>query len=501
MIPRLALRSALDDDQLLGAVLSGESWEAWRTLLIAAMGEPLTEQERALFKDLTGGREQEPSQPVEELAAIVGRRGGKSRAISVLATYIAALCEHPALVRGERGVVLIIAPDTKQAEIVLDYTEANFRASPILAQLVENRRERQLRLTNRVTIEVRASDFRTLRGPTYIAVIADETAFWFNENSANPDHEILDAVRPGLATTFGPLFMISSPYARRGELWRTYQRHYGPQGDPLILVAQGSSRTFNPTLAQSVVDRALARDQSAATAEYLAEFRSDIESFVRQEAVEACVVRGLYERPPVRSVQYSAFTDPSGGSQDSFSLAIGHFDWSRKIVVVDALRETRPPFNPAEVVDQYARLLHSYQCRKLFGDKYAGIWPVEAFSRHSITYEQSAKPKSDLYIDLLPLLNSGQIHLLDHSKCVNQIITLERRTSRAGRDSIDHPPGGAHDDLANAIAGLAWTLSSQPSLNYSGYLERTPDDPDGVKSWQQLRQYMYLQSGGTFRLW
>jgi hypothetical protein len=29
---------------------------------------------------------------------------------------------------------------------------------------------------------------------------------------------------------------------------------------------------------------------------------------------------------------------------------------------------------------------------------------------------------------------------------------LERRTSRGGRDSIDHAPG-SHDDLANAAAG------------------------------------------------
>jgi nicotinamidase-related amidase len=47
------------------------------------------------------------------------------------------------------------------------------------------------------------------------------------------DDEILNAVRPGLATTGGPLFMISSPYARRGELWRVFQKHYGGAGDPL----------------------------------------------------------------------------------------------------------------------------------------------------------------------------------------------------------------------------------------------------------------------------
>jgi hypothetical protein len=69
-------------------------------------------------------------------------------------------------------------------------------------------------------------------------VIATEAAFWqTDEGSGNPDSEILNAVRPSLATTHGPLIIITSPYARRGEVWDVYRRHYGPQGDPLILVA------------------------------------------------------------------------------------------------------------------------------------------------------------------------------------------------------------------------------------------------------------------------
>jgi hypothetical protein len=83
------------------------------------MGEPLTDAERSLFRELTGGREHEPGQRVEEFAGVIGRRGGKSRAISVLGTYIAGLCSHPALVRGERGVLLIVAADQRQADIVL----------------------------------------------------------------------------------------------------------------------------------------------------------------------------------------------------------------------------------------------------------------------------------------------------------------------------------------------------------------------------------------------
>src|ERR1700722_3022291 len=110
------------------------------------------------------------------------------------------MCEHPALVRGDRGVLLIVPPDQNQVDIDLDYIDANFRSSPVLIQLIEARTARELRLTNNVTIEVRASDYRRLRGPTYILCIADESGYFLiNENSANPDDEILNAIRPGLA--------------------------------------------------------------------------------------------------------------------------------------------------------------------------------------------------------------------------------------------------------------------------------------------------------------
>jgi len=53
---------------------------------------------------------------------------------------------------------------------------------------------------------------------------------------------------------------------------------------------------------------------------------------------------------------------------------------------------------------------------------------------------------------VLPLLNSGRAELLDHPRLVGQLRSLERRTARSGKDSIDHALGG-HDDLANATAG------------------------------------------------
>jgi hypothetical protein len=451
MIPRFTVRQALQDQALLGATLAGPSWEGWRVLLIAAMGECLTPPERELFSRFTG-RPREPQQRIEEAAFIIGRRGGKDRAASVLATYIAGLCDHSdVLAPGERGVVLCIAPDQRQARISLDYATAVFQATPILAQLVTNRTADALELTNGITIEVRAASFRRIRGVTALAVIASEAAFWMDsETSTNPDTEILNAVRPALATTGGPLVLISSPYGQRGELWNIYRRHYGLEGDPLILVALGASRDLNPTLPQLVVDRALERDPAAARAEYLAQFRTDIESFISREAVEAVVSRGVFERAPLSNVSYIGFVDPSGGNSDSMTVAVAHKEGGRAIL--DCIREVRAPFSPDAVTKEFAQALKRYRVTTVRGDRYAGEWPRERFRVHEIEYRPADKPKSDLYRDLLPAVNSGLVDLLDHDRLTAQLAGLERRTARGGRDSIDHAPGG-HDDLANAACG------------------------------------------------
>lgn len=452
----ITLREALDDVELLGNTLSGSSWAAWRTILIGAMGEPLTESERVRFKDLTA-RDREPERPVEELVLVVGRRGGKSRAISVLATYIAALIDHSStLVRGERGVLLVVAQDQRQADVCLDYVDANFQSSPVLRQLVEARTQRTLRLTNNITIEVRSCDFRRLRGPTYICCICDELAFWRNENSSNPDDEVLAAIRPGLATTHGQLFMISSPYARRGVLWSTYKQHFGANGDPLILVAQAPSLMMNPSLSPRVVARAYERDPTSAAAEYDAQFRRDIEAFVSTEVIEACTQDGIHELPRAGQRPF-AFIDPSGGSADSMTLAIGHAERAGRngsTVVIDLIREVRPPFSPSQVVDTFAEILGQWHVSRVVGDRYGGEWCREPFAKRGIRYEISEKPKSDLYGELLPLLNSTQIKLLDDHRLATQLLGLERRTSRSGKDTIDHGPGG-HDDIANVVAGVA----------------------------------------------
>jgi hypothetical protein len=135
------------------------------------------------------------------------------------------------------------------------------------------------------------------------------------------------------------------------------------------------------------------------------------------------------------------------------SATIGHYEYARQRVVLDCLREAKPPFSPEQVTGEFAQVLKSYAVTKIIGDKYAGGFPPEQFRKFSIRYDQAAKPRGELYIDLLPLINSRRIDLLDHTKLVNQLCSLER-------------PSPSAEVATGAVAG-SWSTSPTPSMRIS----------------------------------
>jgi hypothetical protein len=328
----------------------------------------------------------------------------------------------------------------------------------MLARFIERETADAFDLNNRVSIEVATASFRSTSGYTLIAGLLDELAFWRTdgESSANPDTEIIAALRPAMSTIPGAMLLCaSSPYARRGVLWDAFRRYHGRDGS--VLVWKAATATMNPTVSPSIIAEAYEADPASAAAEYGAEFRTDVETYIAREVVEAAIVKGRHELAPALGY-HIGFVDPSGGSSDSMTLAIARRAPNGHAVLV-ALRERRPPFSPEAVVDEFCDLLKGYGLHAVTGDHYAGEWPRERFLLHGVRYVVADKAKSDIYRDLLPLLNSGKVELLDHSRLVAQLCGLERRTARSGKDSIDHAPGG-HDDVANAVAG-ALTLAAE----------------------------------------
>ena len=290
----VTIRDVMIDPGLFGSVFAAESWAAWRALLAGFFGLVLTDAEAKLFKLITG-RDTLPEGPHDELWLVVGRRGGKSQDAALLAIFLAAFHDYTdRLSPGEVATVMVLAADRKQARTVFRYVFGLLHSNPMLERFIVREDKESIELNNKTVIEITTANFRSVRSYTLAAVICDEVAYWRSDDSANPDYEIINALRPALATLDGKLIALSSPYAKRGELWNAYRKYYGTD-DQSILVAQADSMTMNPSLPPRVVAQAMERDPAAASAEYLAQFRSDLEAFVTIESVEACVQPGRYE--------------------------------------------------------------------------------------------------------------------------------------------------------------------------------------------------------------
>ena len=441
----------MDHPDLMGDTFQGESWEAWRAILSGTFAIPMEPKRSRLFSSLAGGRTA-PKSRARELWVVAGRRSAKTQTAGATAVDLATVGATITglankLSPGERGVIALLAVDRQQAKVALGYIRGMIENSPVLAGMVEKMNTEGIEFTNHVSIEVHTNSFRAIRGRTLLAVLMDEVAFFRNDSSATPDKETYRAAIPALATTDGLLIGFSSPYSKRGLLYEKYRKHDGQCDD--VLVVQGATTDFNPTLNTRIIEEALQDDPEAAQAEWLGQFRNDVEAFVSREVIESLMRSSPLELPYDNQYSYFSFVDSAGGGQDEFTMAIGHME--KNTVVVDLVRGQRG--TPSVIVEEYTAILKTYKILEVHGDRYGGSWPRDEFQKWRIEYKTSEQAKSGLYQDTLPMLNSGRVELPPDDRLMLQFMGLERRTSRSGRDSIDHAPNG-HDDRANAVAGL-----------------------------------------------
>jgi hypothetical protein len=163
-------------------------------------------------------------------------------------------------------------------------------------------------------------------------------------------------------------------------------------------------------------------------------------------------------------MNYTAFCDSASGERkgnDKFAVGFAHRDGDR--IVLDLLRWWAPPFSPSAVIGEIAALMAQYGITSISGDRYAPGFVAEQFRQHHVLYVPSPLDRSQIYLEALSLVNSGQCLLLDIPELLKEIRALERRRGSGGHDRIDHPPGGS-DDRANAAFGAIVAAASQAML-------------------------------------
>ena len=360
---------------------------------------------------------------------------------------------HDYVISGEQPLFLIVSADKKQAANLLGYVRGFFQQSSLLHQLVFKDEVDGIELKSGCRLAVVTNSYRSVRGYTIPVALLDEISLYRDETSAQPDQELVAAIRPAQLTVLNPLLLgFGSPLARRGVLYRAWRENFAQAQAP-VLVWHSTTRQANNTVSEETIAKELARDSSRARSEYLAEWRDDSENFLSIEECEAAAVKGRHELPRQPGIEYFAFADMSGGGADESALAIAHCDDRRNVVVVDALR-SRLGGRPEDHAKEFAYLARSYGCFEVHGDSYAKQWVSNAFESEGVSYRKSERTTSENYLEFLPHIKSGQVELLDHVKTISQLADLERSALASGRDRVDHPPG-AHDDCAAVAAGAS----------------------------------------------
>jgi hypothetical protein len=480
--PAITIIDAISDPDIFGKWFKDrESFAAWVCLLKAIFGLPLDAIELELFQRLTGRTAPAPLGYLV-VALVIGRRGGKSLFLALVAAFLATFYDWtPFLNDSEKGTVVIVASDKKQGRAIFRFLSGMLKI-PLLAGRITRETADSIELSNGISVEIMAANFRTVRGYTVVAALADELAFWSSdETGANPDVEIINAIRPAMATVpSAMLLMASSPYAKRGVLWDTFKRHFG-QDDSATLVVQADTRTMNPSVSESFIADAYEADPANAAAEYGGLFRSDVSSFMDLELVEAAVDQGVVVRPRRDGVAYHSGIDPSGGQRDSFCAAVSHNE--NGIAVLDCLLEIKAPFNSADATARVSEMRRAYGLSSTTSDRYGSGWVVDAFAKYGIKIRHSDRDRSTIYLDCLPLFTAGKVRLLDHPRLVRQFAQLERKTSATGRDQVTHPPGSHQDDACNAAA-LALVLASAVKRPMSFTMPFSASAPNYFRSFE-----------------
>ncbi len=457
-----SLIAALQDRKVFGSAFPDlESFTCWLIIIKAIFGLEMSEEERQVFEYLSGRHHPNP-EGHKRIFLVAGRRSGKSRISATIATHLALYGDwEKQLAPGEVAHIFTVSVDKAQSQVCLNYMKGLIEiAAP---DLIEKVTFDSIILKNRVTMDVRACNYKTGRGHACAAILCDEIGYWQDAEGANPAQEVVNSLLPTLLPG-GMLIAASTPRQRWGYLFDQFEAHWGKLDDP-ILVLRGETTILNPTYSQDTINELIASDTSF-RAEYLAEWRSDLEQWLPRELLLAAMSGPELSLPDSTHQPYYAGIDPSGGGHDSYTACICHVEGER--IVVDRVEERYSPLDPAQVTEEYAAILKGYGIRRVKSDRYAGQWPTSAYAKHAVTVEINDQSASELLLELGALIRMGRVVLPQSDRLLLQLTQLERKVRSGGRDVVEAPVGG-YDDLACALAsavveaakGRVWTLREQ----------------------------------------
>jgi hypothetical protein len=481
-----------------------------------------------------------------ELWMVAGVRSGKSLIAATIAAYEAICGGHEESIKdGGRAYGFLVAQDLRAAQkAVIDF-QVVLNAIPFVnkpytgpgnydGRMVSDPTSTRINFWNGMTIMTMPPTIKAIRGYDSPLAILDEIGVWpTDKDQANVDSEVYDQALSRQATfDNGKMVGLSSPWIMSGMLYDRWRA--GTDGRnifcspceiiraterdpncPSCFLARESSEGklvyhlptaafYNPMVKASWLKAKKAENPANFRRECMAEFQSSAASFLNPDYVEACVAKGVVERPPVvrepgkklsYEPAYVAALDP-GFSRDAFAFGIGHMD-EKGVVVMDLIRHWKPqkgmPNNPAEILKEITPLMRMYNCTSALSDQahFASLeqmaldqgWAIELLNFSSVS-------KNNIFGNLYTLVNQKKISLLDRQEVTHELKALQRTLTNLGSVQISAPPG-LHDDLAVIVALIA---SRAVWLDPTAHVSKTAETHDTLIEAQIARRHRMLRA-------
>ena len=208
---------------------------------------------------------------------------------------------------------------------------------------------------------------------------------------------------------------------RSGLFYKKISENFGKPG--AILTAKAATWVMNPTLPfdGEFITARFKENPAFARAEFGSEWRQDLESFVSLEAV----------RPASRRVylnaRHNAATDTLRHMIRSAALTTPQPRYrpqGRRHGYSRSDREATSPHDPESVFAEFSDIMRSYRCKRWISDRFGGEWVKSSARRNGIATVEADRSASQAYCDFLPMMNSGQVDLLDNARLVSQLTSL-----------------------------------------------------------------------------
>jgi len=432
---------------------------AWKAIIRSIYGT-MQPEDLELWRELTGRQNPKP-EGYRDALFVVGRRGGKSETTARLALFEGLYGNHEhGLAPGQEGQILVISPLRAQSDEILNYvkglctltTDASATADGVL-------------LPNGIRIRIQTASAVGVSGSTVCLAILDEFAKFPGAESASPDTEILNSLRPALTPVIGSptrrLIAITSAYIKAGLAYETDEKCFGVESSH-VLVAHGNTEVFNP----NVDLEALAHERERDLAIYQREYEciwadSIIESFFGTEAINACVMTDTRILPRDPSKTYVASID-AAFTGDNFALVIAHGGTQdgKPAVVIDLVHAWKPqkgaPLIPTDVVRQSAGILRAYGVKEVHADQHNFTVLKEMYAAHGVTLKDSSwnsTNKPARYSIVRNAMLDRQIRILDSDELLHELHGIQSELTQSGGNRIGARRG--HDDLASAMVLVA----------------------------------------------